>query len=257
MTNGTLLTKETVKRLKPLGLKEAWVTLDGPADIHNRFRPFKSGDGSFDAIVRNIRDVHRLVGIALNGNYLRDNYRRFPALLDYLRDEGIDVPMLQSVQFSPVVAETDDFGPGFHEGCASVSESWFSSASIWLREEILRRKGRQGRVEPGLCMMEYENNLLVNYDGTIYKCPGLIGRKEFCAGDIKTGIKDYRISHNLDNWKNEECLNCEYLPLCFGGCRYMKLVRDGNMDGVDCKKPYLDATLETMVKQDIRYGLGT
>jgi hypothetical protein len=35
----------------------------------------------------------------------------------------------------------------------------------------------------------------------------------------------------------------------------MKLVRDGNMNGVDCKKPFLDATLETMVKQDIKYGL--
>jgi hypothetical protein len=35
----------------------------------------------------------------------------------------------------------------------------------------------------------------------------------------------------------------------------MKLVRDGNMEGVDCKKPYFDATLEAMVKQDIRYGL--
>lgn len=28
-----------------------------------------------------------------------------------------------------------------------------------------------------------------------------------------------------------------------------------NMDGVDCKKPYFDATLEALVKQDIRYGL--
>jgi len=27
------------------------------------------------------------------------------------------------------------------------------------------------------------------------------------------------------------------------------------MNGVDCKKPYFDATLETLVKQDLRYGL--
>ena len=104
-------------------------------------------------------------------------------------------------------------------------------------------------------MMEYKNNILVNYDGSIYKCPGLIGREAYKIGDIKTGVKDYLKSHNLDNWKNEECLDCAYLPLCFGGCRYMKLVRDGNMDGVDCRKPYFDACLETLVKQDIRYGL--
>ncbi|MGE5300441.1 MAG: geopeptide radical SAM maturase [Acidobacteriota bacterium] len=255
ITNGTLLTKETVKRLKPLGLKEACVTLDGPSDIHNFFRPFKAGSDSFDVILRNIRDVHRSIAIALNGNFVRDNYRRFPALLDYLRDEGIDIRRLKSVQFSPVVTESEDFGLGFHEGCASVNEPWFHKASVLLREETLRRKGRQARTEPGLCMMEYENNLLVNYDGGIYKCPGLIGREEFRIGDIWSGTTDYRKSHNLDNWKCDECLDCVYLPLCFGGCRYMKLVRDGNMDGVDCRKEFFDAALETLVKQDIKHGL--
>ncbi len=36
----------------------------------------------------------------------------------------------------------------------------------------------------------------------------------------------------------------------------MKYIRDGNMDGVDCKKPYLDATLEEAIKQDIKYVTG-
>jgi uncharacterized protein len=254
-TNGTLLTKETVKRLKPLGLKEAFVTLDGPSEIHNAFRPFKGGRGSFDAIVKNIGDVRTRIAVALNGNFVKGNYGRFPALLDHLRDEGIDIRRLSSVSFSPVVTESEDFGPGFHEGCASISEPWFAEASVWLREEILKRKGRQDRVEPGLCMMEYENNLLVNYDGGIYKCPGLIGREEFKIGDILTGTVDYRQSHNLDNWKCDECLDCVYLPLCFGGCRYMKLVRDGSIGGVDCRKGFFDAALEALVKQDIKYGL--
>ncbi len=254
-TNGTLLTKETVKRLKPLGLKEALVTLDGPSDIHNSFRPFRSGRGSFDTIVKNIKAVSSQVAIALNGNFVKDNYRRFPALLDYLNAEGVDIPRLQSVQFSPVVSESEDFGPGFHEGCASISEPWFPVAAPWLREEILKRKGRQSRTGPGLCMMEYENNILVNYDGGIYKCPGLIGRKEYVVGDIWSGLEDYRVSHNLGNWKNDECLGCAYLPLCFGGCRYMKLVRDGDMNGVDCRKEFFDATLEAFVNQDMKYGL--
>jgi hypothetical protein len=31
----------------------------------------------------------------------------------------------------------------------------------------------------------------------------------------------------------------------------MKLVRDGNISGVDCKKPYYDACLEALVQQDL------
>jgi uncharacterized protein len=70
---------------------------------------------------------------------------------------------------------------------------------------------------------------------------------------VKSGVIDNGSMYNLDNWKIEECLSCKYLPLCFGGCRYMKYVRDGNLSGVDCKRPYYEACLEALVKQDLRY----
>jgi uncharacterized protein len=98
---------------------------------------------------------------------------------------------------------------------------------------------------------------VVNYDGLIYKCPGFIGKKGFEVGDLETGVRDYSSAYRLDIWKNEECAECEYLPLCFGGCRYMAFSRNGNMDSLDCKKEYLDASLETLVKQDIKYASST
>lgn len=256
VTNGTLLTKKIVKLLKLLGLKEAQVTVDGPRNIHNSFRPFKSGAKSFDKIMNNVKDVRGLINICLTGNFTRYNYEKFPRLLSWLKRNTLGPGRIKSVQFSPVASERSDFGPpDFHDGWSSLDEPWLFEAFLYTREEILKKGFRFAKVAPGLCMMEYENNILVNYNGDIYKCPGLLGREEFRIGDLTSGIKDYRVSHNLDNWKNAECLDCSYLPLCFGGCRYMKYVRDGNMDGVDCRKPYYDATLETMVKQDIRYGL--
>ena len=256
VTNGTLLNKGTVKTLKPLGLKEAYVTIDGPKENHDHFRPFRSGNGSFNLIVKNIKEVCGMIDVRLGGNFTQKNFRTYPKLLGYLLRNGLRPPKINSVQFFPVVDESADFGPSdFNEGCASVNEPWLFDASLFLRKEILKRGFALEKTAPGVCMMEYKNNILVNYNGDIYKCPGLISRREFRAGDIWTGIRDYRQSHSLDNWKNEECLDCAYLPLCFGGCRYMKFVRDGNMDGVDCKKQYFDATLETLVKQDIKYGL--
>jgi hypothetical protein len=32
-------------------------------------------------------------------------------------------------------------------------------------------------------------------------------------------------------------------------------VRDGNMNGVDCRREFFDAAIEVLVKQDIEYGL--
>lgn len=257
ITNGTLLTKKAAETLKPLGLQDAYITIDGPKDIHDKSRPYKTGKGSsFEAIVRNIKAVSDIVSIQTGGNFSRDNYERFPELLDYLIDNGLLPSKAEVLGFFPALSERADFAPAeFNDGCVSLNEPWFFEAALFLREEILKRGYRLYNISPGPCAMEFENNILVNWDGSIYKCPGMIGRKEFCVGDVRTGIIDYRKSHNLDNWKNEECLSCAYLPLCFGGCRYMKFVRAGNMDGVDCRKAYFDATLEALVKQDMKYGL--
>lgn len=254
-TNGTLLDRTTVMELKPLGLKDASVTLDGLKNNHDLYRPFKTGKGSFDLIFRNIKDICDMTDIQIGGNFTEENYTTFPQLLDYLLEKELTHDRIPEVRFEAVTKESKGIAlPDFHDGVLSVNEPWLFDAYLYLREEILKRGFRTPKITPITCMMEYKDKMFINYDGSIYKCSGLIGREEYSVGDIRRGVMDYSKSHHLDNWKNEECLNCEYLPLCFGGCRYMKLVRDGNMDGVDCKKPYLIATLEKMVEQDIRYN---
>ena len=255
ITNGTLLTRRVVERLKPLGLRSVSVTLDGPREVHNSFRPFKSGAGSFDTIIKNIHDVCNLIEVQIGGNYTRDNYRDFPFLLDYLLESGLGPKLISSVEFSPVFQETPDFVPDFHGGCATLKEPWIADAGVFLRHEILSHGFATTPVEPTVCMIERPDYIVVNWDGGLYKCPGLIGRKDCCVGNLKGGLIDYRRSHALDNWKTEECLACSYLPLCFGGCRYMKLLQDGAMNGINCRKEYFDKTLAQFVIQDIKYDL--
>ena len=256
VTNGTLLKPEVVRRLTPLGLKSAKVTLDGPKRVHDSFRPFRYGSGSFDIIVRNIEEVCDSVRIQVGGNYTRGNYREFPLLVDYLMDRGLTPGKIPMIKFDPVVNESSEFAlPDFHDGCDSTEEPWLVEATILLREEVLKRGYRQPKIMPSPCVMALDDSLIVNYDGTLYKCPGMIGRKECCIGDVASSANNSRGSHGLDDWKNEDCLACSYLPLCFGGCKYSKLVRDGNMRGVNCKKKYFDGTLEGLVAQDVRYDL--
>jgi uncharacterized protein len=254
VTNGTLLTPQMVEMLFPLGLTGAKVTLDGPRENHDRFRPFVSGKGSFDVIVRNVKGACDKIKIQVGGNYTRENYRAFPRLLDFLLEEGLTPERLSLILFVPVVKSGGEFSlPEFTEGCASTDEPWLVEASLFLREEILKRGFHTPRVGPSPCMIESINDMVVNYDGAIFKCPAFLGWKEMAVGDLETGIRDYTASHNLDVWKKDECLDCAYLPLCFGGCRYLKLLRDGRIDDVDCRKKYLDETLEAFVRQDLKY----
>ena len=57
ITNGLLLTPEVVDRLAPFGLNGVKITLDGDRDTHNRMRPLRGGQGTFDRIIENIRRV--------------------------------------------------------------------------------------------------------------------------------------------------------------------------------------------------------
>jgi len=255
VTNGTLLTRSNAEKLNSLGVRSASVTLDGPEKIHDTCRPFHGGKGSFEVIVQNVLGACDLLDIQIGGNFTRENYRAFPMLLDELMDRGITSEYISSVKFDPVTKERAGTAPAdFHGGCETVNEPWLFDASVFLREEIMKRGFSTWKIRPTICMMNMEGSMVINHDGTIFTCPGMVGRKKFSAGSVHEGRKEYGNTHHLDLWKCEECLDCAYLPLCFGGCKYMYYVKHGDMHGLDCRKDYFDATLKDMVFQDLKYG---
>src|SRR5207237_1607650 len=101
ITNGLLLTPEVVDRLKPYGLYGIKITLDGDRDTHNRMRPLRGGQGTFDRIVANIRRVAHKTRIAIGGNFDADSVDSYPALLDFLAAEDF-APYISKVAFKPV-----------------------------------------------------------------------------------------------------------------------------------------------------------
>lgn len=255
VTNGSLFKRKVAEELAQAGLRAIKVTLDGPAGTHNRYRPFKTGAGSFDTIIRNLKETCDIVKIGIGGNYDSESYTQFIPLLDHLEREGLTPDRIWEVKFGPVMKRpAGDTSPAdYSDGCMSINEPWLLRADALLREEILRRGYTTSKLMPMPCHVEITDAYVVNFDGGIYKCPTFIGRKAFEIGSLRDGISDYRDCYKLDIWKNGKCLECEYLPLCFGGCRYMAYMRDGNIGNIDCKKPYLDAALETLIKQDIKY----
>lgn len=237
-SDGTQLTREVVEELLPPGLAGARVTIAGP---------------EVDAVIlNNIRSVCDLIKVRLVGRFTRENHRRFPELLDQMEQAGILPEMLQTVQFLPVIPGSEAGGSGhFPMGCACGWEEWQTEAALQLRGEILKRGWNTPKPKLADCMVEFENDLVVTCDGSIYKCPAFSGCDDLKVGSLAGGIGDYRKSYFLDVWRNGKCLECSYLPLCFGGCRFMRRLRSGAIDGVDCRKEYFDAALERIVRQDI------
>jgi len=259
VTNGSLFKRKIAEDLVSMGLKGVKITIDGPPEIHNACRPFKSGAGSFDTIIKNINETCDIVNVAVGGNYRESNFEKFPLLMDHLEREGLTPERIYELKFDPVMKRAGGDRPAadYTDGIMTVNEPWVIRAGTALREQILKRGYMTPKITPSPCQVEITDSFVVNFDGVIYKCPVFIGRDGFSIGDLKNGVRDYSAAYNLGIWKNEKCVECEYLPLCFGGCRYMSYVRDGGMDNVDCKRAYLDAALEYLVKQDIQYARKT
>ena len=255
VSNGALFTRKVAKKLIPLGLTGIKTTIDGPPEIHNRNRPFKSGAGSFNVILENIKATCDLIDIEIGGNYDATNYPEFVGLLDILEASGLTPDTLYMVKFDPIFQYTEDrqLQKKSKIGCQTYNEPWIAEADRLLRSEILKRGYNTPKPSPLCCMVENPDSLVVNYNGDLYKCPCFIGVEDYRVGHIDTGLTDFRKQYGLDVWKNPECLNCVYLPLCFGGCRHMTYMNTGRIDSVSCQKDYLDANLENLVMQDLLF----
>ena len=58
-TNGTLLTEDDARFFEDYGFAVT-ISLDGPREQHDALRPFKSGRGSFEAIMRRVEPLLRM-----------------------------------------------------------------------------------------------------------------------------------------------------------------------------------------------------
>ncbi|WP_298434216.1 geopeptide radical SAM maturase [Geobacter sp.] len=242
VSNGTLLDREVMAELVPLGIESVKVTLDGPPHVHDRHRPYGGGAGSFRDILRGVKEVAELVRVHVGGNFTRETWREYPALLDLLVAEGLTPERLGTVRFTPAVG-------GKGRGCVTCEEPWLAEAELSLRQELAARGFRLPKPGPFSCMIDLASDLAVDADGRCYKCPAFMGHAGYAVGTLGGGLTGALPAYGPDIWKTEECLGCAWLPLCFGGCRFMRLAEAGGVDGVSCLRGYLDATLETGVRR--------
>ncbi len=246
ITNGALLSPRVVEELLSLRITTAKVTLDGTREAHDRKRPFRSGRGSYAAIVENLLHAAGRMTLDVGGNFDEENLASLHDLLEELERLGLK-EKIRRVDFKPIlpsVADRRHCAPSADAGCV-FSEPRVASALLELREAVLRRGFS---TLPGLganrCSMAAgDGSVIIDPAGRTFLCPAFVGIERFCTGDIHDGVA---AAVPLELWRR--CLDCPYAPLCGDGCLYAAWSRYGDHTRLNCQREFL----ETMVREGLK-----
>lgn len=252
-TNGYLLTKEIVQKLKPLGLTSAQITLDGVGDDHNKNRPLKNGQGTFDIIFKNILENIDLIKIGISTVYDRNGIDHIERMLDFLELKNI-LGKIKPFMFTAVQPSLGkDVNDKFlrMECLRNYDDDVLTAATgaIWNLADKYKLPLKRGLIVSTCSLVREKGGVTIDPHGNIFKCNMMLGHKNLAVGHVSQEEEGSKRFSDLDAWK--KCpMDCAYLPICGGGCRLMSFIETRNFSSTSCKRKYLDAVVEDMIKNE-------
>lgn len=234
-TNGSLLQAGDADFFEEHGFAVT-VSLDGPAEQHNRLRPFKGGKGSFDQIVERIAPLleqQRLMQVSARVTVTPFNLN-LPHTLDLFIGMGF-----HSVGFSPLLRASSGQGEMGPDDMAEMLQGMIACGLAFEQNVI------QGRRYPFMNMQNALREIQrgthrpypcgagagyfgVSAEGELSACHRFVGDGAGQMGDLTHGVD--KASQTV--WlaqrhvhQQQPCNTCWARYLCGGGCHHEVLAR--------------------------------
>lgn len=279
ITNGLLLTPDVVDRLLPFGLNGVKVTLDGDREAHDRARPLRGGQGTFDRIIANVAAVASKCRVSIGGNVAPADVASYHALLDFLRQQPF-APAISKVSFKPLidtaaapattrngagtlsrvipltVAGTSPAqgtcmtakGSGRASGCDSCGVDDLALDDL---RDATKRAGfhTPDGVHMGPCEIHRTHAHTVGIAGELYRCPGFSGEATEVVGHIERSqtVMEQEAARRFDRLAAYElCGDCAFVPVCAGGCAVASHHELGDMHAPTCHRRAFESALVSL-----------
>ena len=246
-TNALLLDEGKTRFLLEKGVNVV-LSLDGRQEVHDRFRRFPDGSGSYDRVLANARRFFREWAAAPRSSYcyIRGTFTR--ENLDFARDFchltelGFTAISLEPVVVSPAEpyairgADLAATGAEYER----LAEAYLD---LWRRGKPVRFFHFEFDPAGGPCLTKRLTGcgagfsyVAVDVDGRLYPCHQFVGQPAFILGDLATGtvrqevVEVFRHAHV---YNKPACSACWARFLCGGGCHAAAYLVNG-----DITKPY-------------------
>lgn len=224
VTNGYLLNKQVVDKLVELRISSIQITLDGAAEDHDCRRPLAGGFPTFNRIMDNLCSLNGRtdISIAIRINADKHNIDRVDRVIDILKEKNI------SHMSRPYLAMVENLNGSYNDNsCFHTNEF-----SMIIYDFVLRNNLDVLEYIPiqlaNYCGADSVGSYVVNADGLLYKCWSEMGIKERSIGSVQEGIcsMESLLPYMLyDATADEECRKCKHLPICMGGCPFLRITQ--------------------------------
>jgi uncharacterized protein len=262
-TNGTLLNASDADFFEEFGFAVT-VSLDGPREAHDRLRMDKSGRGSFDRVMDNVRPLlsrQRRMQVSARVTVTPANLMLRRALDDFV------AAGFHSVGFSPMLSAPG----GAFEMQASDLEMMLEEMIACGRE--FERRTLAGERYPFANMLNALREIArgthrpypcgagagyfgVSADGDLAACHRFVGDADGAMGSVAEGVDGRR----QDQWladrhvhRQEPCRVCWARYLCGGGCHH-EVIRRGR-PACDYIRGWLHYCLQAYVRLQGQPGM--
>ena len=259
-TNGTLLTDDWCDFLKKHNFMVG-ISLDGPREIHDRYRRDRKGNGTFDQVMQGLRLLQKhKVEYNVLACVAHDTAKHPLDVYRFFKDQGIEF-----IQFTPIVERTPDTrssqlglclaGPAARDKEESETDvtSWtvvpeeYGDFLIAVYEEWVRHDVGKifvmnfewalnawiGNPSP-VCIHAEQcgRSVVLEHNGDVYACDHCV-YPEYKLGNIATDNLLQMVGKSvqsgfgitketaLPRW----CRGCEVLSACRGGCPKHRFAR--------------------------------
>lgn len=219
ITNGYYLNK-IVPYIKQWNITDIQITFDGTKDIHDLRRKNVDGKGTFDTIVNNILLINDRVDLIIRVNVDKNNIDNIYELYKFIRRLRIN----QQVQlfFQPMLVENYGGDAKCYLGKVVQDEVVYNKyVNILCHTHVLQKPC----FIQAFCNVDFPGSLVINSNGLTYKCWAEIEENGLAFDHLDINNYEKIVNKMQDTHfiiKNKKCKECNFFPVCMGGCKYMK-----------------------------------
>lgn len=252
-TNGTLLTDEWCAFLKKHHFMVG-ISIDGPREIHDRYRRDPKGNGTFDRVIQGLRLLQKhKVEYNVLASVARETAKHPLEVYRFFKNEGVEF-----IQFTPIVERLTDSSnrqsglrlagpssllkreeqtdvtqwsviPGeYGDFLIAIYEEWVRNdvGKVFVMNFEWALNAWIGNPSP-ICIHAKQcgRSVVIEHDGDVYACDHCV-YPEYKLGNIQTDRLSYMVDQSLRSGfgvsKETElpkwCTECKVLAACQGGC---------------------------------------